>query len=717
MSCRLPCPVPVPLVLLVLLAASGCRLGVDPVESASDRDAIEALRRKGLRAEKIALDDFARGVAPRDFLARTGAAYRPSHNEDPAIPAQCWIETGYGTQNACLYCHTDSLAKIGHGNAYPLAEDQILYSFPTPALNHILWRNVIAPDEIDVRLAAEGVPLPALDDVAYVRTDNWTPAFRRARAGSGTGWRNTEHPDDPFALFPALDPADLFPYDAADPTAGGTHGHVDPQGFVRDRDGRLTGWRAVNFFPYGIFTPLTGSVSGVYIRLPRIFMTRGGVEDAAIYEANLKLLERQIKNRVVAERTYHGDASGVPVRKGFYPAGTEFAHPLHYVDRHADGEVGTELDGVVDPGAPTYEFPGLRAKRVKEVRYMYKWKEVTLAELAPPEDEPEFVLGREGQGWVDNAAGWILAGFIEDRQGVLRTQTTEELMQCMGCHGKVGNTIDSVWSFQRKLPGARGWGEMDYGRYDSRRPEATRLEDYVQPDGTAGELGHFFHSVSGADLYGVLPREIAADLERHALANDLARVLNLRHPLAEILDDERLSAMGRKDRESRLRERQAILRHYARSLSYLEHDRDEDAWYIKGAVFYPTDHTMQLNIQLYRKIVLDQSFHLGKDVFGTERTHVPFTFRSDGTVLDARREVIPVGAVITSRPYDRDGVGTTPTGIVAVNEDGVPVDRDGNPVDIGLNPERAVGHHSTGGTFETLYNPILGDRPVRKAGR
>ena len=24
-----------------------------------------------------------------------------------------------------------------------------------------------------------------------------------------------------------------------------------------------TGWRAVNFFPYGIFTPMSGSVSGI----------------------------------------------------------------------------------------------------------------------------------------------------------------------------------------------------------------------------------------------------------------------------------------------------------------------------------------------------------------------------------------------------------------------------------------------------------------------
>lgn len=41
-----------------------------------------------------------------DFEADAGVPYRPSYNADPAIPVQCWVETGYGTQNACKYCHT-----------------------------------------------------------------------------------------------------------------------------------------------------------------------------------------------------------------------------------------------------------------------------------------------------------------------------------------------------------------------------------------------------------------------------------------------------------------------------------------------------------------------------------------------------------------------------------------------------------------------------------
>ena len=81
---------------------------------------------------------------------------------------------------------------------------------------------------------------------------------------------------------------------------------------------------------------------------------------------------------------------------------------------------------------------------------------------------------------------------------------------------------------------------------------------------------------------------------------------------------------------------------------------------------------------------------------------------------DAQGNPIPVGAIITSRPYDEEGVGTTPTGIVAVNADGEPVDASGNKVDIEDHPERAAGHISTGGTFDTLYNPILGDTPLKR---
>ncbi|GAO29766.1 hypothetical protein JCM15548_11992 [Geofilum rubicundum JCM 15548] len=238
----------------------------------------------GLDPEVISAEDFFLGIAPKGFEEVAGTTYKPSFNEEPAIPAQCWIETGYGTQNACKYCHTDYLASIGHGNNYPIAEDQIVYSFPTPALNRILWDNVIHPHKITERLEQDGIELPDREDVDYVRKDNWKSAFDKGRGNGDTEWLSTAAPDSRFALMPALDPHHLFPYVEGNPTSGGQHGYVDEAGYVRDESGGYTGWRSINFFPYAIFTPLTGSVSGIYVRLPASFQQLNGVFDYDTYQ-------------------------------------------------------------------------------------------------------------------------------------------------------------------------------------------------------------------------------------------------------------------------------------------------------------------------------------------------------------------------------------------------------------------------------------------------
>jgi hypothetical protein len=170
--------------------------------------------------------------------------------------------------------------------------------------------------------------------------------------------------------------------------------------------------------------------------------------------------------------------------------------------------------------------------------------------------------------------------------------------------------------------------------------------------------------------------------------------------------------MPSEKRKAHLLDRRKVMRSYVADLAYLAHDPDTGRSYVKGTLLYPSFETMKNNIFLYRKIVLDQSFNLGKDVFGMESDNVPFTFRSDGTVKDADGRVIPVGEIITSRPYDEQGTGITPTGIVRVNKQGEPVDETGRPVDIETHPEHAAGHISTGGAFDTRYNPILSDTPL-----
>lgn len=674
----------------------------------------------GLWAEYISYENIINGSAPPRFRAQTGADYKPSRNEDPAVPAQCWVETGYGTQNACQYCHTNYLWDIRHGNAFPLAEDQILYSFPSPNLNRVNWRNIIFPQDIIRRLEEEKLAVPQPDDpgnLRYVRQDNWRAAFGKARSLGDQSWNNLSNQESDLQLFPALDPDDLFPYTEADPTGGGRHGYVDGEGFVRDRNSGYTGWRAVNFFPYAIFTPLTGSVSGIYIRLPRRYMTQDGEPDIDIYKRNLDLLEQNIKNQDLPSTSYVGDAADMDLKKGFYPVGTEFAHPLHYVDLNADGELGVGLDGLEINADIDYEFPGTRSKRVKEIRYMYKWKDVDLEDIGEDEHEGEEmaqVIGKEWKGWIDNGAGWILAAYIERRDGELRPQTTEELLQCKGCHSSVGNTVDAVWSFQRKLPGSSGWGEMDYGQYRRTESDRTHLQDYMNANTDMGELEYFYYTVVGADLFGIMPSEIKTELMAHAEQEGLIEELRLANRLEDIFDDERLKMTERTKRKEILQERAKIMRHYASSRSYLTHDPESGKDFIKGAIFYPSQETALANISGYRRIVLDQSYNLGKNVFGSQPEAIPFTFRSDGTVFNADGEIIPLGAVIDSRPWGEDGVGITPTGVVKVNDEGLPVDEEGRVVDIETSPEKAVGHVSQGGTFETRYNPIIKGKPVTK---
>jgi len=706
------------LAFLIIVTFWGCQ---KTEKKAVEKDELAQLEEMtGLKAESISYEPIIKGISPPRFRERTGADYKPSRNEDPAIPAQCWIETGYGTQNACKYCHTNYLWDIRHGNAFPLAEDQILYSFPSPNLNRVNWENIISPQDIVRRLGEEGLAIPQPDDpdnLIYVRQDNWRAAYKEARGRDDETWNNLSNQESAFQLFPALDPDNLFPMAEDDPTNGGLHGYLDKEGFVRSADKGYTGWRAVNFFPYAIFTPLTGSVSGIYIRLPKIFMTQDGDLSIDVYRKNLDLIEQNIKNQELSSSSYFGNAADLEVKKGFYPVGTEFAHPLHYVDLNADGESGVGLDGLEGNTISDYEFPGTRSKRVKEIRYMYKWKDVDLEDIGEDEgdaDETPHVLGQEWKGWIDNNAGWILAAYIERRDGELRPQTTEELLQCKGCHSSVGNTIDAVWSFQRKLPGNLGWREMDYGQYKSSEPDKTHLQDYLNAGTDMGELEYFYYTVVGADLYGIMPGEIRTELTAFAEKEGLVRQLNLVNSLGDIFDDEKLEMTERKKRMEILHERASIMRNYASSLSYLYHDPASGKDFIKGTIFYPSPDTVRSNIAHYRRIVLDQSFNLGKNVFGSQPEAIPFTFRSDGTVINSNRETIPLGRVIDSRLWGDDGVGITPTGLVKVNADGLPVDEDGRVVDIERSPERAVGHVSRGGTFETRYNPIIKREPVVK---
>jgi hypothetical protein len=363
------------IILLAVVISGANVLAAEEGELDPTRKAREALHKKGLTSHAIRMADFHEGIAPKDFLKRTGAPYRPSYNEEPSIPAQCWIETSYGTQNACLYCHTDYLAKIKHGNAFPLGEDQVLYSFPSPDLNKVLWRNTIFPQEISERLEKEGIALPDSEDVAYVRRDNWQSAFNKARPTASAEWLNRKSSE--FVLFPALNPSHLFPYRAKDPTSGGTHGFVDANGFVRDEKEAYTGWRAVNFFPYGIFTPHLGQCErNLHSAAMAVQDAQNGNFNQEIYQKNLDLLELKhqepvdIKNPAI---------TAMLLKKRSYARLLSGRHGIRAPIALCGSQCGRrnsahKVDGVVGNKTVTYEFPGTRSRRVKELRYMYKWK-------------------------------------------------------------------------------------------------------------------------------------------------------------------------------------------------------------------------------------------------------------------------------------------------------------------------------------------------------
>lgn len=574
------------------------------------------------------------------------------------IPAQCYIETSGGTQNACLFCHTNGvfLQHLGNNNpqaGYEPVVGDLQQKYAFAAINYpfftngsiMPWENTLHPQKLREAMDALGIDPTAWNMQDYIREDNWRAAFAE-RPGSPLDW--DPRINNPFRLFPGLDPADL-PADSD----GFVRSSKTENGHFSDGKGWITGWRAINFMPYGIFTPHTGSVSGIYIRLPKAFMQDAdGNFDLTTYSANLDLLERAIQDRLDESdpSQYLGAASCVTVRRGLYPVGTEFAHPLHYVDVAADGS-----DTSISP------FPGTRSRRVKEMRYMYKYKEWEPDSVAPGNKEEEAPpYANSSQGWIVNNAGWYLAGFIEKADGSLRPQNASELMQCMGCHsGNVypsdiaygeftsgtGNTIDSTWAFPRKFAGELGWREMDYLGYVAdlaadagATPGAASTAEPFNRQAGIGEFRLFLDHVVGVSLYGDMPASVEAFLASHIIP---ARGYNGNWPPLDTTTPESLLATQRL--------RQKLMREMTARGDYLD-----DNGIIRGALLYPPRTAALAGAARYRQVVFTQRYDLGKDVFET----TPFTYRYYRMTADgfSHQDGTPytVGEIITDRPIDTD---------------------------------------------------------------
>ncbi|QKI88371.1 hypothetical protein [Thiomicrorhabdus xiamenensis] len=579
--------------------------------------------------------------------ALTGSYINPvvfEGNPYPQIPAQCYTETSLGRQNACLFCHTNGLYKLGLGNNNPQAGEVPLVNFqldygyepysaqaPTAAKNY--WLNTLAPETLLAAVSAMDIDPNTWVMPDYIQEDNWQSAYNQ-RQGKSTDWDSGYN--QPFRLLPGLNPAAL---------------PADSDGFIRsdnekdiyfsDAFGGNTGWRAINFMPYGIFSPMTGSVSGIYIRLPAKFMQdHSGEFNLATYTQNLELLRDAIQNRLTdtSPRFYYGSAADIEVVAGSYPQGTELAHPLHYVDTLADGTDG--------------KLPGMRATRVKEVRYMYKDEDFNPMEARPDEGTGDQIYGNDEQGWVDNGSGWLLAGYIEDKDGALRPQTRAELTQCIGCHSGfhpgtkdpnftsgTGNTVDSTWSFPRSFDSDLGWKEMDY--LGVRIVDGSAVSTTPEPINRHAGIGEFAlllnHTVS-ANLYGVMAQSVETQLSQIIDTNN-----GYSANWTEIKTDSAANF------EQSVTQRQTLLREFVTRKDYLNADGT-----IKGFLLYPQENDAIENARRYRQVVATQRYIYGKDVFA--ETPISYYHYRDDAIAEVKNDGSPYqfGEIISERSIQLD---------------------------------------------------------------
>ncbi len=434
----------------------------------------------------------------------------PPRLSNPAayLPAQCYAVTqeapGGRTRNGCFACHQAPRAP----NYVEDAEVQTVLTVARAAEEN-RWTNLVQPPP--------PVDISDAELLAWVRTSNYVDergGLRLAAAlaqplaawdGNGNGRWEGYTPDCWF--------------------------QPNAEGFDHSPDGAMTGWRAFAYAPFpGMFWPTNGSAGDVFIRLPAAFRRdRDGRESTAVYRLNLAILEAYIRRVDVplpptderelgsdldgdgvlgtARRVafvwppkpgrpfgYVGEAAGLDRTKdgwpaaGLYPRGTEFLHSLRYLDVEG-GQVRM-------------------AARMKELRYMRKTRWLTYsdlqlaaeAEAREKEKQPDKlkrVLADVERG-VGTGTGWLMQGFIEDAGGALRPQNIEETTACIGCHGGVGATTDSTFSFARKLdPGSayqQGWYHWAQ-RGLKGTPEPRRADGQ-------GEYAHWLAQVGAGDDYG-----------------------------------------------------------------------------------------------------------------------------------------------------------------------------------------------------------------------
>lgn len=398
---------------------------------------------------------------------------RALYNREAIVPPMCYTRTE-GQHNPCYVCHQDSVK--GRPNTMDDGDLQEAYSFSELGqTNH--WRNLF--QDRSARVAA----ISDAEITAWVAQDNYSELAPRLLEQHFKGY------------IPDL--KDLQLGAAA----------FDDEGFAKDG----SHWVAFNYKPLpSTFWPTNGATDDVMIRLPAPFrQTATGAYSRDVYKANLAIIEALVKGldsitvSDVDEKAFGEDLDGdgalgriariTKTRQGFvgaakgyffrphlYPLDTEFLHSVRYVGVDAQGNV--------------YAPP-----RMKELRYMRKRFMLTEPQLYEAYLQEGYAKEAghlpgyidRGQQGLDNEMGWVIAGFIENSQGRLRFNTFEENLFCMGCHTSIGATIDSTFSFVRKIDGAKGWGYVKLrGMPDAPNRGETKGEiaTYLERAGGGGEF-------------------------------------------------------------------------------------------------------------------------------------------------------------------------------------------------------------------------------------
>lgn len=422
-----------------------------------------------LYKQVLALLKDSDSVKPKELKAHPVSTM---YNREAIIPPQCYTKTE-GKYNPCYVCHQDAIPE--RENVMNDADIQQAYSFSDVGLtNH--WKNLFEDRSKKIASISDSAILD------WINQDNYSELEKRLKDSGFKGW------------IPDIKNLHL----AADA--------FDQQGFAKDG----THWVAFNYKPMpSTFWPTNGSTDDVMIRLPAKFRNNKNNEFSAdVYKANLAIVEANVKglksisalpvdekilgkdlnqdkrltkiDRITDFSTYVGAAEKEYKETHLYPEGTEFLHTVRYIGFNDKNEI-------------------VPSRRMKEVRYMKKWRwypKVVYArqyELEGFEKEAGHLPGYQyiGDHGLDNGNGWAIQGFIEDKNGRLRVSTYEENFFCMGCHNSIGSTIDKTFSFPRKVDGAAGWGYINL----------KGMPDVPNMGETKGEILTYFERAGGGDEF------------------------------------------------------------------------------------------------------------------------------------------------------------------------------------------------------------------------